>query len=280
MIVDFHTHILPPGIREHRNYYLKKDPCFGLLYSKPQARIATAEDLIDNMDKAGIDVSVVLNIGWTSHELCCETNDYIMEAVARNPNRLVGFCAVQPLAQENAVRELERCVRGGVKGIGELRCDIQGFDLADEAIMSPIIHVAMEHRLIILTHTSEPVGHSYSGKGAITPDILYRFIQNFPNLNLVCAHWGGGLPFYALMPEVAKALSNVYFDTAASPFLYRDDIFKYVAEIVGVDKILFGSDYPLIRQSRVIESIQSLNLSEEAKNKMLGGNAQSLLAMI
>lgn len=279
MIIDFHTHILPSGIREDRTYYSGQDPCFGLLYANPKAKIATAEEIIDNMDREGIDVSVVLNIGWASHELCRVTNDYIMEAVARYPGRLVGFCAVQPLARDEAVDELERCVRGGVKGIGELRCDTQGFDLADEATMSPIVQVAMDHRLVILTHASEPVGHSYVGKGTVTPDVLYGFIENFPDVNLVCAHWGGGLPFYALMPEVAKALSNVYFDTAASPFLYRDDIFKHVAGIVGMDKILFGSDYPLIRQSRIVESIRSLGLSREDSNMILGGNAQRLLLM-
>lgn len=279
MIIDFHTHIFPPRIRENRAYYSGQDPCFDLLYSDPKAKLATAEELIASMDKAGVDISVVLDIGWTSHELCCETNDYIMEAIARYPGRLVGFCAVQPLSGEKAVAEIERCVRGRVRGIGEMRCDIQGFDLADETIMAPIVQVAREHRLVILTHASEPVGHSYSGKGAITPDLLYRFITNFPDLALVCAHWGGGLPFYALMPEVTKALTNVYFDTAASPLLYQEEIFKHVTEIAGADKILFGSDYPLIGQNRLVKSIRSLSLPEEVKGMILGRNAQRLLAL-
>jgi predicted TIM-barrel fold metal-dependent hydrolase len=231
------------------------------------------------MDGESIDVSVVLNIGWSSHELCRETNDYIMEAIARYPRRLVGFCAVQPLAGEKAVVELERCVSGGVKGIGEMRCDTQGFDFADKDIMEAIAQAAMKHRLIILTHASEPVGHSYSGKGNITPGLLYRFITNYPDLTLVCAHWGGGLPFYALMPEVAKALSNVYFDTAASPWLYRDEIFKHVTEILGAEKVLYGSDYPLMKQSKLVKSIRALSLSEEAKSMILGGNAQRLLSL-
>lgn len=279
MIIDFHTHILPPGLRENRGRYLGRDACFDLLYNDPKAKIATAEGLIANMDREGIDVSVVLNIGWSSHELCRETNDYIMEAIARYPRRLVGFCAVQPLAGEKAIAELERCIKGGVKGIGESRCDTQGFDLADRDIMGAIAGVAKKHRLIMLTHASEPVGHSYSGKGNITPGLLYRFITNFPDLTVVCAHWGGGLPFYALMPEVAKALSNVYFDTAASPWLYRDEIFKHVTEILGAEKVLYGSDYPLMKQSKLVKSIRNLDLSEEAKSLILGGNAQRLLSL-
>ena len=49
----------------------------------------------------------------------------------------------------------------------------------------------------------------------------------------MCAHWGGGLPFYALMPEVEDSLSNVYFDSAASPFLYDASVFPTVAGLVG-----------------------------------------------
>ena len=279
MIIDFHTHILPPGLREKRGRYVERDVCFDLLYSDPKAKIATAEELIDNMDREGIDVSVVLNIGWSSHELCRETNNYIMEAIAHYPKRLLGFCAIQPLAGEKAIVELERCVKGGVKGIGELRCDTQGFDMADKDVMEPIAQVVGKHRLILLTHASEPVGHSYSGKGDITPGLLYRFITNFPDLTLVCAHWGGGLPFYGLMPEVAKALSNVYFDTAASPWLYRDEIFKHVTEILGAEKVLYGSDYPLMKQSKLVQSIRNLDLTEKAKSLILGGNAQRLLSL-
>ena len=279
MIVDFHTHILPPDIRDRRASYQGRDPCFDAIYTDPKAKIASAEDLIANMDAEGIDVSVACNIGWASHELCVETNDYIMEAVARYPVRLVGFCALQPLAREKALRELERCIRGGLRGIGELRCDTQGFDMADKETMAPLAQMCVEHDLVFLTHASEPVGHSYPGKGSITPDILYRFIQNFPDLTVVCAHWGGGLPFYALMPEVAKALSNAYFDTAASPFLYADRIFEVASRIIGPERILFGSDYPLIRQDRIIKSIRTLNLSEEARNIILGGNAQRILSI-
>jgi predicted TIM-barrel fold metal-dependent hydrolase len=239
--------------------------------------MATAEEVVASMDEVGIDLSVVLNAGWVSHELCVETNDYILDSISRYPERLVGFCAIQPKAGDAAIAELERCAKAGAKGIGELRSDTQGFDLTDEATLKPIVDAMLEHDLIFLTHASEPVGHEYFGKGSITPDILYSFIMGFPNLKLVCAHWGGGLPFYALMPEVAKALANVFFDTAATVFLYRPQIFEQVSHIIGSDKILFGTDYPLMHQNRVIAQIQSSQLPEEDKARILGGNAQKLL---
>jgi predicted TIM-barrel fold metal-dependent hydrolase len=279
VIIDFHTHIFPSWLREKRDEYIKADPCFSLLYSQPKAKMATAEELITSMDEAGIDISVVLNVGWFSHELCVKTNDYILDSVSRYPTRLVAFCAIQPRAGDAAIAELERCAKAGAKGIGELRSDVQGFDLADEKPMKPLVDAALKHNLIFLTHSSEPVGHEYSGKGDITPDILYAFITSFPNLKLVCAHWGGGLPFYALMPEVAEALANVFFDTAATVFLYRPEIFKQVSHIIGGNKILFGTDYPLMHQNRVIAQIQSSELPKEDSAGILGNNAKKLLRL-
>jgi hypothetical protein len=231
------------------------------------------------MDKDEVDISVVLNIGWTTHELCVETNDYILGSVARYPKRLIGFCTVQPKSLEAALDEIERCAKGGIRGVGEMRPDTQLLDLSDEGVMKPVIEAITKHNLILLTHTSEPVGHKYPGKGDITPDMLYSLITGFPNLTLVCAHWGGGLPFYALMPEVKKAMSNVFFDTAASPFLYSPEIYNQVIQLVGADKILFGSDYPLMAQNRLLKEINSLDLPEETERLILSGNAQRLLGI-
>jgi len=279
MIIDFHTHVVPPGIKERRDKYLGRDACFSLLYAEPEAKLATAEEVIASMDEHGIDKSVILNLGWASHELCVETNDYILESIARYPKRLIGFCAIQPLSGDKALKELERCARNGAKGIGEMRSDVQGFDLKDGKIMKPIIETVMKHDLIFLTHASEPVGHQYFGKGTVTPEVIYPFIASFPELKVVCAHWGGGLPLYALMPEVEKALSNVYFDTAATPFLYKPQIFKQVADIIGSDRILFGSDYPLLSAKRIIDQVESSGLSQKDKAKILGGNAKRLLSI-
>ncbi len=277
MIIDFHTHVFSPKVKKDRSQYIDNDPCFALLYSKKEARIITADELIDSMDRAGIDISVIVNFGWVTHELCVETNDYILESIARYPRRLFGFCAVQPRSRDAAIAEIERCAQGGIKGVGELRPDLQLIDLTDDEVTQPFAEALSKHNLILLTHASEPVGHIYPGKGSITPDILYPFITSFPDLTIVCAHWGGGLPFYALMPEVKQAMKNVYFDTAASPFLYSPQVYKQVSQLVGADKILFGSDYPVLAQTRLLQEINSTDLPEEAKSLILYGNARRLL---
>ncbi len=277
MIIDFHTHIFPSRINSNRDEYIRRDACFAALYSNKKAKLATAEELIESMDRERVDVSIVLNIGWSTNELCIETNDYIMESIARYPERLVGFCTVQPKFVNEAVKEIERCVKGGIRGIGEIRPDTQQIDLNDEEIINPFIEVIRKHNLILLVHASEPVGHQYPGKGTVTPELLCPFIAAHQDITVVCAHWGGGLPFYALMPEVKKSMANTYFDTAASPFLYSPQIYDRVSRLVRADKILFGSDYPLLRQSRIIEEIRSSELIEDEKNMVLSGNARRLL---
>jgi uncharacterized protein len=278
VIIDFHTHIVPPAMKEYRDELVHEDQCLGAFYADPKATMATAEELIASMDQDGIDMSVVVNMGWSSLELCRRTNDYIMDSIARYPDRLIGFCTVHPEWKE-AAKEIERCAKGGMRGIGELMPHLQEFDLGNESLMAPIIEVAKNNNMIILTHSSEPVGHIYPGKGNVLPGMLYQFITNFPDATIVCAHWGGGLPFYALMPEVGRALENVYFDTAASPFLYKYDIFPHIAEIAGIDKILFGSDFPLITQQRIIKGLDQVEMPVENKQRMLGKNACEVLGL-
>lgn len=280
MIIDFHTHVVPPRIKQNRQEYSSTDRGFASIYLDQKAKLATTDDLIASMNKDGVDVSVVLNYGWKTHSLCVEINDYILESVARFPGRIIGFCNVSLDAGDTALKEVERCIKGGIKGIGEIRPDLMsGNDKFVEAIQ-PLAELAEKNGLILLTHTSEPVGHQYAGKGKATPDLIYTLITAFPNLKIVCAHWGGGLPFYALMPEVKEALRNVYFDSAASPFLYQPGVYKQVVELVGEDKILFGSDYPLIPQRRFLKEIRGLEqLQESTKQKILAGNAQRLLGI-
>ena len=279
MIIDFHTHVLSTRIKSDRRRYVKSDAAFAAIYADEKAGIATAEDLIASMDNEGIGFSVIVNYGWSTPELCAETNDYILESVERYPERLAGFCAIPPLPREEAAAEIERCARGGARGVGELRPDTQPLDFTSRVDMQPVVDVMREHNMILLTHASEPVGHSYPGKGDATPDKLYAFITSFPDLPVVCAHWGGGLPFYDLMPEVRRAMENVYFDTAASPFLYRPEIYKIVGNLVGYDRILFGSDYPLMPPSRLLRQIDGIDLPPAAREEILAGNARQLLGI-
>ena len=277
MTIDFHTHVIPSWISRQRSRYLERDATFGELFADPRATMATADELIEAMDEDGVDASVIMGMGWTDEGLAREVNDYIIESTRRFPGRLYGFAGVNPAWGEGVAREAERCALAGLRGIGELHPDTQQFDIGYARTMEPLMEVVRERGLIVTTHSSEPVGHLYAGKGATRPEALWRFISNFPDVTIVCAHWGGGLPFYALMPEVAEGLANVYFDTAASPLLYTPRVFSAVAALVGVDRILMGSDFPLLRARRLIRQLQESEASDEHKEAVLGGNAARLL---
>ncbi len=276
-VVDFHTHVFPDWLARDRLRYAERDATLAELYSDPKSRMANAEDLIASMDEDGVDVSVVMGVGWTDQALAREANDYLIESTGRYPERLVGFGGLNPAWGDGAAREAERCADAGLMGVGELHPDTQGYDLDDPTVMRPLMEVVRERRLIVVTHSSEPVGHAYKGKGDNTPGKLWRFILGNPDVPLVFAHWGGGLPFYSLMPEVRDALENVYFDTGASPFLYTPRVFPVVASLAGHERILFGSDFPLVRAERVLAEIEESELSQSAKEAVSGANAEALL---
>jgi predicted TIM-barrel fold metal-dependent hydrolase len=98
----------------------------------------------------------------------------------------------------------------------------------------------------------------------------------FPQATLVCAHWGGGLPFYELMPDVMRKFQNVYYDTAASLYLYRDQIFFLTGTLMP-NKILFATDYPLIPQRKMYSRLVLAGLPRGTLAKVQGGNAVRLL---
>ena len=279
MIIDFHTHIFPPEMRDSRDRYIRQDETFAALYADPRARMASAEDLVAALDEDGVDVAVAMGIGWTDYDTAREANDYIIEATKRWQGRIVGFAGINPAWGARAEKEAERCAEAGLRGIGELHPDTQGFDLADKRTMAGLMAIARERGLIVTTHSSEPVGHIYAGKGSVTPQVVMQFIANFPDATIVCAHWGGGLPFYALMPEVAAALRNVYFDTAASPFLYTPQVYSTVASLVGVNKMLLGSDYALLRPRRLLAEIAASSLTPQEREAVRGDNAAQLLGL-
>lgn len=278
-VVDAHCHILPDSFRERYDELAARDTTFAALFPKPNPKMATGGELLEAMEGAGVSHAVVMGMGWKTQEVAREVNDYLAVAVAKEPGRLTGFGSVNPAWGKEAAAEIRRCADMGLGGVGELHADTQGFEITDAGVMGPIMGALRELGWPVVVHSSEPVGHLYPGKGSTTPDKLYRFIEAFPENVIVCAHWGGGLPFYYMMPEVPKVLSNVYFDSAASPFLYGREVFERVAELAGAGSILFGTDYPLINHRRLLRQVLESGLPETDRRAILGGNAAGLLGI-
>lgn len=278
MIVDAHIHIFPPEIVADRERFRALDPHFAALYENPRARLATAEDALGSMDRNGIAGAFALGFGWSDLALCRLHNDYLIEVQRRYPGRFAGFAAVQPRARAAALAELARAVDAGLRGVGELMPHGQGYRLDDWSLIDPLAEALASLGKPLVIHVSEPVGHAYPGKGDVSPVAAWELARRHPTLRAVFAHWGGGLPFYELMPEVAADLRHTLYDSAATTYLYRFEIFRIAAEICSADRVLFGTDFPLLRQGPFLQRVRELGLPEPALRSILGENAAQLVS--
>ena len=276
MIVDAHVHIVPDRVRDNRDQIMRAEPWFDACHARGQ-RLASAESLIATMDEQGIDSAVCLGWPFADPALCAESNGYIAAACRRHPDRLVGFGIVQP-ADPGATREVNRCARLGLRGIGEVNADAQGWDIADSNVASAVRESAAAG-LPWTMHCSEPVGHAYPGKGSTTPDRVLEFADRHDALTLICAHLGGGLPLLAHIPEVRTACERLYFDTAAQPFVYAPSVYRAIVDAIGGDHLLLGTDHPLLDLSRYRSALDAAQLTDEEQTLILGTTATHLFGL-
>ena len=277
-IVDAHTHLFPTEIVADRSTFLERDGWFGELYAAPSNVMVSPEEMIASMDAAGIDVSVICGWPWRDPGLCRIHNDFLAGVHACFPERLFWLAIVNPL-DPHCAGEVARCAQLGASGVGELNADAQGFAWNDPAPLGSLIEACQSLLIPILIHCSEPVGHAYPGKGTATPDKILQFLDAWPDIRVVAAHWGGGLPFYEMMPEIARLTANVIYDSAASTYLYTRDIFPVAERLVGSGRIVFGSDYPLLNQKRFLNRTLSSLLNGAAWSDVLGGNADRVFKL-
>ena len=277
--IDVHTHIVPSDVVNGRRRYSQADLWFGRLYRNERRVLATADDLCRSMRRAGLAASVTFGFAWRDPGLCRVNNDYVLEAAAASnvgSGQIVPFCVVPPGDLDVAVAEMERCQALGAVGVGELFPQGQGWNLNDRAAVRAFMDSVRTLGLIVTVHTSEPVGHAYPGKDSTTPAAIWSLVEAAEgDVPIILAHWGGGLAFYELMPEVHLQAQNVYYDSSASHLLYRPDIYRVMSQLAP-GRVLFGSDYPLIRQTRALRLAREAGLPPGSLAALLGGNARRL----
>ncbi len=270
---DFHTHIFPPEIIRERESLCRRDDAFGRLYENPRSPMADAEDLEAYLYAASLDMAVACSFGFADQGLLRSCNDYILQAARRNP-RIVPFAAVSERGGRAPEKESERCLGLGARGIGEIGFYVNGLGAPERRRLDRLAGTVMEAGAILMLHMNEQIGHSYAGKAAIDFGEVAEFLSAHGALTVVLAHLGGGLCFYEFMPEIRKAFKNVYYDTAAVPFLYGVEVYRFLGRFLA-KKTLFGSDFPLLRRGRYEEGLSMLGA--KAKAKVMGLNAGRLL---
>lgn len=271
-VIDAHTHAFSPDLIAERDQHVERDFWFGELYRNPAALAVHADDLLASTLDAGIERAIACGFPWSDEGICRQENAYLAEASARSGDRLAWLGTVVP-GHPDAATDAEWCFKHGAAGIGELNADGQRVDLDQTGIWAPVIEVVRAAGSTIMLHASEGPGRRYPGKGTATPERLVRWLEQAQDVDIVLAHWGGGLPFYELMPEVFALTRRVAYDSAASTYLYRFDVFPRVIDLVGADRVIFGSDYPVLTQARFLRRTGKSLRSEEEARLVLGGNA-------
>lgn len=293
MKIDAHIHFTPPELAADLAQFAEREPYWGLLLDPPAGKSiqgwASPERMLADMDAAGIDKVVIVGEYFQQHQSCVARNDQAIELVKRWPDRIVAMGTIQPAAGDAALDEFERCLDHGLSGAGELNPYAQGIDLFDKRFLQLVERCILRDQPLNL-HVSEEIGGYYLGKSTTPLRHYYDLACRYPELKLILAHWGGGLLFYEMMPRVRKQLRNVWYDTAASPLLYpTQKIFPAALACIDHQKILYGSDYPLLIYPRKMSepdlrplpaAIAKLALAPDVEADIMGRNAARLFRLL
>ena len=280
MIIDFHTHTFPDKIA---------DAALEKLRSAAHVKTfsdGTTHGLSHVARAAGVDLSIVLPVA-TSPKQVAHINDFAAKTnETTDETGLFSFGCMHPDYPEWH-EELGRIKALGLKGI-KLHPVYQGVDIDDPRFLR-ILERAGELGLIVVTHAGHDIG--FPGVEHCTPEMTLRAIKQVGPVKLVLAHMGG----WQHWDKVEELLTDqpIWLDTsfstgALSPLddgsryteefrMLDDTAFLRLVRAIGADRVLFGTDSPWSDQSAELDRIRSMPLTEEEKEAILGGNAQSLL---
>ncbi len=291
-IIDCHTHCYPTEITaDPRAWAAAHDELHWADLVAPLDRPsiqdwATPDKMLAAMDAANIEQAVLLGWYWENEATCRWHTQEIGKWVAQAPDRFIGFASVLP--SENTLSQLEVAADLGLRGVGELHFGVQQFSAQSDGWQT-LASWCVEHDWPVNLHVTEAAGHDHPGSVPTPLNEFVRMAQSAPKLKLILAHFGGGLPFFEQNPRLRKVLKNVVYDCAASPLLYDIDSFQRVIDLVGSEKLLFGSDYPLRLYPRTqqqadfqrfIEQIQNdSRLSEQELKALFSDNAKRVLKL-
>jgi predicted TIM-barrel fold metal-dependent hydrolase len=237
----------------------------------------SVEDLILQMDMAGVDMAVVLAVATEKNNLphTQKYNDFIADAVKMAPRRLIGFGSVHPLDGKKALRELDRFPDLHLKGIKlhpllqNFRCNIPEMDLIAEK--------AKDLKIPILIHSHFPCNTEF--------EQLYNFVVSHPDTQIILAHMGGHrfLDCYVFAERRNPGTDNVYFDVSSVSSLFGRSPYtrhlKWLIEKMGSDRVIFGSNYPRYQLVDALSAFDELELSFEDSQQILGKTIAELLVL-
>jgi predicted TIM-barrel fold metal-dependent hydrolase len=210
------------------------------------------------------------------------SNDDVADAVRRHPDVLIGFGSVDPWKGPAAVDEVKRCVEElGLRGM-KFEPASQGFAPNDTQFY-PIWEACARLKVPALFHTGMAgVGAGTPGGGGVRlrhcqPLLLDDVAVDFPELTIIGAHpsW----PWQEEMLAIARHKANVFIDLSGwAPKYFPASLVQHANSLLQ-DKVLFGSDYPLIATERWLKEFGELNIKDEVRPKILRENARRVLGI-
>lgn len=260
MIIDFHAHIYPAKIAE------KASDTIGQFYNIQMKYKGSPESLLESGSRIGVDRYIVHSTATAPHQVE-SINNYIIGEVESHPE-FIGFGTIHP-EYENYENELIRIYSAGLMGI-KLHPDFQKFPI-DLREMDDIYEVIAGLKMPILVHAGD-YRYDYSG-----PKRIAHVLEKHPTLKVVAAHFGG----YTQWEDSEKYLvgKNVWFDTSSSLWKLTPDEAMRMIRNHGVEKMLFGVDYPMWDHQEELERFNRLPLTQEEREAILYKNAMDLLGL-
>ncbi|GHG14180.1 amidohydrolase family protein [Streptomyces hydrogenans] len=209
-------------------------------------------------------------------------NEEIAEAAAENPDVIIPFAGVDPFKGKAAVRQIRRLVEEfGVKGF-KFHPNIQAFHPNDR-MAYPLYEAIEDAGAIAVFHTGQTgIGAGAPGGGGIrlkysNPMDVDDVAADFPGMRIVLAH--PSFPWQDEALAVATHKPNVHIDLSGwSPKYFPPQLVRYANSLLQ-DKVLFGSDYPLLTPDRWLADFAGLPLKDEVRPKILKENAARLLGL-
>ncbi len=257
-IIDSHCHVYPDKIAQ------KASASTSDFYKMPSLFDGKISTLLERGMAAGIEHFVVQSVA-TSPTQVSGINRFIAEAVANSNGRFTGLGTLHP-DSKNIEADTEEILALGLKGV-KLHPDIQKVRI-DDARMQRIYELC-RGTLPILMHTGD------SRFDFSNPNRMLPVLQKYPDLTVVGAHFGG----WSVWDEAVETLSkfkNFYVDCSSSLYAMTAERAKELIRAYGVERVLFGTDYPMWDIETEIDRFMKIELTEKQREDILYNNAAKL----
>lgn len=305
MIIDFHTHVMPPEMAA-APIWRGKCPM-------------TIENVLEAAKEGGVDRTVISNPGHELRQMDAGQqlatvrmiNQYLASLAHKHDN-IYALATTVPYGGEPFLKELERAVKeDGAKGViilsslpGHYPDDddaLPFFQLATELDIPVFMHppsVGFGEERLNIYRLASSIGRPMDGALAISRLIVRGIFEKLPALKLVASHLGGGIcEMIGRMDYAYNLQEEAYFLGPYEPMLIRHPPSHYLKmmylestcyhvpaarcamETVGVDHFVFGTDAPPLKPLKKagVEIIRSLKLTPADEAKVFSGNARKLL---